>query len=279
MEEKIIEETGGSISLRNILFAVKNNLILIILIIVLSAGCGLGISYLVKPVYTSSEAVVYIAGEEDGNKGGSTATYINVMSSYFDTVVDFCQTGVVVDRANFYYVNYVNQCVKEPDLTINTYIERVRNIEDPYSINQEITETKEVIKSNISTSVVRREKDVEQFAFTVSYKDSDRKESVEKLKCIILAFDLEIKSTGIDGQNKYFNGVKNNIISLGGNRVSSSVSKTRYALVGGLIGVLLAAGALYLTKVLDKTVKDKSLFEELTGATVITVLEFEGGNA
>ena len=278
MEEKLIEENGGGISLRNLLFVIKNNLIMIIFIIVFSTGCGYGFSYFVKPVYTASESVVYMAGEDEGGKG-STATYVNVMSAYFDTVVDFCKTGVVVDRANFYYVNYLNSQTVEPDLDINIYTTRVKRIEDPYSINKEPIKTKEVIKSNISTKVEMKEDDVEQFAFTISYKDANRKEAVEKLKCIILAFDLEIKSTGLDGQNKYFNGVKNNIISLGGNRVDSSVSQTKYALIGGFMGVILAAGVLYLTKVLDKTIRDKAIFEELTGSTVIAVIESEGGNA
>ena len=68
MEERKTEETGG-ISLRNILYAIKNNLIMIILVIVLSAGCGLGVSFLVTPYYTASESVIYIAENEDEHKG------------------------------------------------------------------------------------------------------------------------------------------------------------------------------------------------------------------
>ncbi len=277
MEERKTEETGG-ISLRNILYAIKNNLIMIILVIVLSAGCGLGVSFLVTPYYTASESVIYIAENEDEHKGGSTTTYINIMRAYFDTVVDFCQTGVVVDRANFYYVNYVNQRSKEPQLNIETYVSRVKTIEDPYSINQETTRTKEIIKANVSTNVEINKEDSDQFAFTINYVDENKQEAVDKLKCIILAFDLEIKSSGIDGQSKYFSGIKNNIISLGSNRVSSSVSPAKYVLVGGLIGMVLALGAMYLTSVLDNTIKDRSTLEELTGVNVLTVLEREGGN-
>ena len=51
----------------------------------------------------------------------------------------------------------------------------------------------------------------------------------------------------------------------------------KYTVIGGIIGVLLALGATYLTSALDKTVKDKALLEELTGANVLTVLELEGG--
>ncbi len=275
MDEKRKEESN--VSIKNIIMAIKNNLVMIILVVVLCAGCGLGYSFLKKPNYTATESVIYIATNEDAGKE-NIATDINIMRGFFDTVVDFCTTGVVVDRANFYYVNFVNEYDKDPTLTLDEYIARFDAGEDPYSTSSTDTTGQEyVLKENIITKVSTSKDSADQFSFTISYVDQNRADAINKVKLIVLAFNREIQSDGLQGQGKYFSGIENKVMSLGLRSVSSSVSKIKYTVIGGIIGVLLAAAALYITSVLDNTVRSKKTVEHLTGVNVLAVLHSEGG--
>ncbi len=279
MDEKKIEETG-SVSVKNILMSIKNNLVMIVLIVVLSAMCGLLYSFIKTPYYTATESVIYIATEDD-SKGQNTATDINIMRGFFDTVVDFCTTGVVVDRANFYFADFMNDKLEDPTLTIEEYIARI-NVggDDPYSTSSsDTTGQKYILKGSIITKVDNIEGSSDQFSFQISYVDSNYEDSVYKVKLVVLAIRQEIQSDGLQGQGKYFSGIENDVISLGLSGVVSSVSKVRSVLVGGVIGLLIAATGIYLTSVLDNTVKSKKTIEQLTGVNVLAVLDKEGGKA
>ena len=275
MDEKRRDES--SVSIKNIVMAIKNNLIMIFLVVVLCAGCGLGYSFLKTPDYTATESVIYIATNEDAGKE-NIATDINIMRGFFDTVVDFCTTGVVVDRANFYYVNFMNERDKDPTLTLEEYIARFDAGVDPYSTSSTDTTGQDyVLKENITTKVSGSKESADQFSFTISYVDQNKADAVNKVKLIVLAFNREIQSDGLQGQGKYFSGIENKVMSLGLKSLVSSVSKMKYMVIGGLIGVLLAAGALYITNVLDNTVRTKKTAEYLTGVNVLAVLHNEGG--
>lgn len=276
MDDKRIEESG-SVSIKNIIMAIKNNLVMIILVVVLCAGCGLGYAFLKKPYYTATESVIYIATDE-GMGEEDIASDINIMRGFFDTVVDFCTTGVVVDRANFYYVNFMNELDKDPTLTLEEYIARFDVGEDPYSTSSTNTIGQGyVLKENIETVVNNAKDSSDQFSFSIRYTDPNKVDAVNKVKLIVLAFNREIQSDGLEKQGKYFSGIENKIMSLGLNGVVSSVSKMKYTVIGGIIGVLLSAAALYLTSVLDNTVKSKKTAEHLTGVNVLAVLDNEGG--
>ena len=278
MDEKRIEETS-SVSLKNVLIAIKNNAMMIVLIVVLSAMCGLLYSYIVKPYYTATESVIYIATDDSSEE--DTATDINIMRGFFNTVVDFCTTGVVVDRANFYYVDFMNEKDKDPYLTIDEYIARI-NVggDDPYSTSSsDITGQKYVLKEKIVTQLSNAKDSADQFSFTISYVDGNYDESIYKVKLVVLAINREIHSDGLEYQGKYFSGIDNQVMALGLSSVTSSVSKPMCLLIGGLIGIIIAVCVIYLMHVLDNTVRTKKMIEQLTGVNVLAVLEKDRGEA
>ena len=276
MEEQIREERGGEL-IKNILFAIKRNLVLIIAVVLLCTAGGVGYSFIKVPKYTATEEVIYLAADEEGKYNG-TATGINIMRAYFNTVVDFCDEGVVIERANFYYVQYVNRITtNEPDLTVDEFIESLA-IADPYDeASLEVVDENYIVKSGVSFSVAVESSEQDQYAFSIRYTDLDKEEAQKKARIYVEAFRRELKTTyGISG-GKYFDGIEIDIISLGSAGVSSDVSKTKLAILGFVLGVVLASAIVYLISIADSSVKSKEELEEISGANLITTIEYERG--
>lgn len=270
MEDRRIDEAGGNI-IKDILFAIRRNIILILLILIIGAGCGLGYAYIKKPNYTAGENVVYLAKEVGGKDG--TASSVNIMRAYFNTVVDFCDEGVVTDRANHYYVAYLNEKRNSAEYTVGDFI---KNDIEKYSNNVNLEAGKYILKNKISVTADVASADTEEFSFIIKYTDPDKQDAADKVKLLLVAIidELEIE----DGQNVYFDTVENQLVSLGFTGVSSDVSKSRFTIVGFIVGAILAAVVVYLKTLFDNTVSSKELLEGLTGVPVLSVIEKEGGN-
>lgn len=260
-------ESSGNI-IKEILFAIKHNWILILLIVVLSTACGMGYSFIKKPNYTAGENVVYKATNYNGTS--STRENVNLMGAYFNTVLDFCDEGVVVDRANFYYVQYRNSSAETIDEFINSRLDDYRNNVSP-------VKSVHIVKSNISTSASVSSADSDNYAFVIKYTDPNSKLASEKVKILIEAIKDELTIDADTKLNTYFGNVKNNIIKLGSSGVSSDVSKTRITLLGFVVGVFLSAIIIYVKVLLDNTVNNKQMLEHISGVPVLALIDKEGG--
>ena len=184
-----LREDNG-ISLLAILYAVKRNIWLMILVVVLSIGVGFGYIFTVEPNYTSTLKVAYKA---ENDLDSNTQNNINAMNAFIGTIVDFCDEGVVVDRANFYYNGYLNEKRHEgDDYTVQDYVDAIR-IKDTY--DQTVPKLQAIVAKNISTSYEVDEEDAAKFSFYVGYTDKDANASADKVKILALAFDLETKET------------------------------------------------------------------------------------
>ncbi len=268
----------GESLIREILFAVKTNIILILVTIFICAGCGVAFSYVRKPNYTASVKVSYRASNEQGTS--STADNINMMNAFINTVVDFCDEGVVIDRANSYYVSYTNKTKSDPTLTIDEFIESL-NVNDSYSGEQAKgdVEEKYILRSNLSVSVDIEGNEQNVYCFALSYKDKDADQAKIKVKLCVEAYSREIQAPSSAGQEKYFSGIKIDINSLGlvGEPIPD-LTKTKLAFLGGVVGVLLATMLVYLISVTDGSVKSKAELEELTGIKHISNINYSVAN-
>lgn len=269
MKEQRKKEADGSIIL-DILFALKRNIIIVLITIFVGACCGLGGAYLKKPNYVAAENVIYKAEQSAG--GGGYAADINIMRAYFNTIIDFCDEGVVTDRANYYYVNYLNAKAKDYELTINEFLEdESQKQNDDYSSNTSVNKSY-ILKEKITTSVDVSSADSEQFSFVIKYTDENREDANIKAKIVVFAMQKEL-----DSDKDYFKAIDNEIISLGSLGITSDVSKTKAVVIGALAGAVLAAVIVYIKVIFDKTITSKEMLEELTGTTVLAVVEKEGG--
>ena len=83
--------------LHDILHLVKQNIILILVVIIATVSVGIVFSSFRKPKYITEEQVLFSMGD-----GTSITSDVNTMYAYKGTVMDFADNGVVVDRANYY---------------------------------------------------------------------------------------------------------------------------------------------------------------------------------
>lgn len=273
MEEQIKGEVGGSV-IKSMLFAVKRHLILVLAVILFCTACGLGYSFVKKPNYTASEEVIFTASDENGDFVGK-AEGINLMRGIFPTVVDFCNEGVVVDRANYLYSKYCDLAFDDPSYTVEKFMtSELDNCNSNYNPSHLDSFVK---KENVSVSAVVDTGEIEVYAFTISYTDADKEQAEIIAKIYVEAFKAELDTdAGVSG-GKYFEDVKIYINSIGASGVKSDVSKVKITIIGFLVGVVIAAVAVYVIGLLDNTVKTKDEVESITGGNVLSYIEYEGG--
>lgn len=109
--------------LREIIINFRRSIILMLVVVFLSLGTGFAYAKLRKPEYIAEEQVLFSMGD-----GTFIQAEINAMHAYRDTVVDFCDNGVVLDRANYYYSNFL--ALKGGDYSLDQYIESIEYTED-----------------------------------------------------------------------------------------------------------------------------------------------------
>ena len=118
MEDKV---TNGGF-LQKLLAILKKHLIVLIAIILGFVGVGFAASFIDKPTYTVQELAFYKAKilESKDSPYDYTAS-----KAYLDTVADFCRSGVVMNRANYYYEDYLQN--KENYKDVDEYIKKIKD--------------------------------------------------------------------------------------------------------------------------------------------------------
>ncbi|MBQ4098372.1 MAG: hypothetical protein IJC72_03590 [Clostridia bacterium] len=271
MEENKQVEKVTEISIRDIFETLKNNLLLIIITVVIALLCGVFYVSVVKPNYTATEKVAYRAENEFNS---TTQNNINAMNAFIGTIVDFCDEGVVIDRANYYYNHYLEEKRNEgEDYTVEDYIASIR-IKDPYEHIP--VDGNYINKDSIKVVSEITEEDSAKFFFQISYTDPNMDEARDKVKILILAIDVETRSTVvIDGveRSKYFAGVISEIIDLNTISIESDISKVKILLVAALLGVIVAAVIVYMKVAFDKSIRSKEELEEIIGVDLLSYID------
>ena len=184
-EKQFVEENTSSF-FRDFIYLIKRYFFLILAVIILATAGGVGYAYTRKPEYIASSKVAFQA--RTANDSSITTSDVNVMLGYIDTVVDFCDEGVVIDRANYYYIQWRNgkESGKYDNLgeffDANDHAEQY-NSKDPAHTNLPISY---FIKSNISTVTTSKDRST-QLIFSIRYKDVNKSAAQEKVR--ILAYE------------------------------------------------------------------------------------------
>ncbi len=283
----MIEEnksSSGEKTFRNILHTAKKNLLLIIAIVIFATGIGGVLSVIIKPVYTATQKLIFVGSSQVSS---SVANDYNAMNLFIGTIVDFCDEEVVVDRANFYYINYLNKRTEnlpiDPNYNLNKFLAYYTNGEEAYNPEWEVTQ-KEILKNNISVIAEMESAEKTKYIFSIQYSDSDRQAAVDKVNLLAFAIDAESnlkkevqvgESTYL--QNIYFEGLNSDITNLGTEKITSSVSVSRILTISIVFGLILAALIVYLKTAFDNAVKTKEELEAITGADVFAFISNKGG--
>lgn len=267
-----IEE--GSITLRSILDVLRRNIILLVSVIVIVTLIGVGYAKTQEPDYTAKETVFFKAQDA---KYDNTINNINIMQAFVETIMDFCDEGVVVDRADCYYEDYMKEFYKPAnvDYTVDKYIQEM-DIEEAYSgasanLNHYDSSKISVVAASESSSGRK------PFSFTVTYTADNRELAIDKVKLLVKALKDECVAVEENGQLKYFNGVNVEIIDEGLESVTTNVSTVKTVLLFFALGIVASLIVVFAKHFLDNTIKTKEELERITGASVITVIDTQGG--
>lgn len=302
MENKQREESG--IGIKDLLYILKKKIILLLVIVVAVTAVGVVYGKMQKPKYTATQLVVLRAEDETVDPTNTTDN-ISAMIAYVDTVVAFCKSGVVIDRANYHYNEYLKRTTsqdgKEPQFVddadgkaIDKYIKwSDMHREEYYDWKEQFIDkqtgedkytgvelgVKYYSAGNVATE--QGEKTINgtsQFNFTVSYTDDFRQDAIDKVKILVHALRLESVELDSNFQRKYFYGVEVEIQDKELKGVSSSVSFSKTVIMFLAIGVVLGLVAVYLSHFLDNTIKTKEELERVSGVGVMSVIEYLGGD-
>lgn len=285
MAEYNVERDEGNF-LRDAIFVLRRNFILFLLVVVLVFGGGAVYSYLRKPDYVAKEKMVYTARNLEMDE---TTYNINAMRAYVKTIIDFCDEGVVVDRANYYYIQFKDKqrekANSDEKYSIKDYVKEIENQEidtyDAKNYTDKMRETRYIEQDKIGvTGLNNQNEESIQFSFVLTYKDKDKTAVVEKIKLLSLSLSKEIMiSEVVDEtvQNKYFDTVEVAMKDLGTMPVSPSSSKMKTILVFGVISVVAGVVVVYIKNLLDNTVKTKEDLNRITGVDLLASIDKQGG--
>ena len=278
MNEENFELQKG-ITFNEILFLLRANLLLMVLIVLFSVVAGAVYAKVRKPYYTATEQVSYSADVGTTDDTRIIKNY-NAMNAYIGTAVDFCCTGVVLECANSYYAYYLNYGNKNPDgLNIDEFIEALRSNPEEYPslTEEELKNINYFSKSNVNSKATSSNltSNTDMTSFTISVKGLDKDAVREKVRILAVAANYKITD--------YFGGVTSTIIELteraDGIPVSADMSTKKVVFIAVLIGVVLGVAVVLIKYLLDNTVKDKATLERITGSNVIAYIEdVRGGN-
>lgn len=131
-------EEADKLSIMDILMVLRSRWLIILIITVLFAVGGYVYARSRKPVFTASVPVTFkttveqVEKDESGEyktvQDGVSST--NYLYAYLDTAVEFCVSGNVLDRTNFYYAKYEAEKAQDETLTIDGFVSKLKGIYD-----------------------------------------------------------------------------------------------------------------------------------------------------
>lgn len=240
--------------------AVKRRIVLVFAVILIITGGGAVIANIRKPMYTASERASYKAGME------------STTSSYFRTVVDFCNSGCVIDRANFYYDYYSKNEYNKVSDFIEDVKTAVSDENNPlYYDTDKIVKEKYISEDRVGISASAANATSVSYIITVRYTDANYSAAQDKVKILLQAIGDEANLQNDTGK-KYF-GTEITITDLELYGYSSDWSKTKIVSIAFVISVIVALLSVYVINLTDRTVKEKNEIERITGTDLLAFIE------
>lgn len=264
-EDYIAENENGESSV-NILFVLKKYALFIIITAIVFCCAGFAYSRLRTPKYTASETLVYNVTDNDAS-AGYDAKAVNSMLAYYDTVIDFCKTGKVFDRANAYYAEYLTRRI-DGEQNIDKFI-KAKETED-----YEFKEDPEISTPINSRTVTVKNLDPDDF---VNIRISVENVSPEKAKILVRIYALAIK---MQAKNAFgttiTTNVSENLPADSGTRFIETVkdiSTIKILIIAGILGLVVAALVSFLLYIADSSVKSAEELSRITGTSLLSSIE------
>ena len=267
---------------QTVLIIVRKYLLLILAVVLASLAIGVLVAQTSKPYYVASEPVVYnVYAENNGSSSNSSSEEkyaFSVRRLLLNTIVDFCRQGIVLDRAEYYYDEYL----KLGDQTsegLQSFIDDVTSkTKYVYNVETHLKEKRVHFgeDTTVGSKAVEESEESQNLTFTISVKDQNANSAKDKLRIFALAVDMELSTN-----NEMFPNMKNSIKELGageeegrsGISAYCTLSKSKIIVTASFIGIissLILATILFYT---DNTVKERYEIEALTGTALLANIE------
>ena len=277
-EQNIVTENNQSsgFSLQSLILMIRRRLALILAVVILATAGGVVYAYMQAPSFTAGRKITITVQGYDDVLGG-TKNNVNSMVAYIDTIIDFCDEGVVLDRANYYYKEYANAKEKGNCTDVDNFLERIQQgvIKDGYISGVTAVE-EQYIKAKDLAIVNLGDKLETQFAFNIKYTDGNKVRAYEKASLVFYAYKKELQAVSNDtgiSEMKYFGGIEVFANDLGSLGVGSNTSKVKTVALFVIIGAVLGFVFAYAIHLLDNTVTSKHELERLTGTPVLSWID------
>lgn len=237
MEEK--KQVKENQKQNSVFLLIYKNLLVIILVTVLFALCGLALGfYKVKPVYTASRTVILRASVDNVTASSSDAKNKNDVSLAKRLLPNVAK-----------------------DLT-NEVVERFAN--ETYTG-----------EGTISRRSVVTEYHDDSFVFVIKYSDTDKNTVNDKLDAVIKGFNNYLDIDNLEYEVIMAKDLR--LVSLQ-NRpadLSKSYNLAGYITIGAIIGLVVAILGVVLIYSLDNTIKEREELESITGVSVLSYINKE----
>lgn len=264
-------------TVREIILTLKRSLWLMIAIMVVAIASGVVFSYFQTPSFTANRKISFVC--ENINYTGSdgkqyiintTQNNFSTMVAYADTIIDFVDEGNVVDRANSYYVNYLNGNYE----SVEDYIAYLENSDSGVVVDHEGY----IYANSISIKKFENEQELPVFTMQIKYTDVDSKEASDKLAILVYAFKKECSATinNQAGHSIYFKQFHVFVKDLGSLGVSDNNSTFKNLIIFGLLGAFTAIVVIYVKTLINNTITTKEELERYVGAPVFAAIENRG---
>ncbi len=273
MENKLNDnqKAKAGLSIPQIFRIFKNYLALMLAIIVAFVVAGVVYTYLLKPEYTVTHKIGFNC--DNSPEGENIMADMNAMTAYGETIMDLFDEGVVLDRANYYYQEF-DKARTSDGLTVEEFLEKIEQ-EDGYTPpTNENEQLGYILKEKVQTSKLSVEDEL--YAFNVSYTEGTTEKAREKLKVLIYAFQKEcgeIKMVGEQETPKYFGEFEVFVSDWGADSLSYNISRIKTVVIFGLGGIMVSILIALGLNFIDKTIKSKDELEDITGVSVVALIE------
>ena len=261
MANETYERENESVVL-NFLFLIKKYILFIVIAVFAACAVGYGYAKLRTPNYYATEKLSY---NVTSDSTGSDSKAVNAMIAYVDTVVDFCMTGIVYDRANAIYHDYrYNR--RTPD-QLHEFLAQVEE-ENLFADNNGGYAS--LINENTASAKKYSKDDL------INLEISVQNSSAETAKILTRVYACAIR---LEAKNAFGEGFTTNIgegivkgSGISGITATKDTSTLKILLIAGVIGVVLSLGVAYLLYVTDRSVSTGEELTRITGVPLLSVI-------
>lgn len=250
-------ENEKGLSVIDIFSLIKRYIVLILAIVITTCVVGVAFAKIRTPKYTSSETLSYNVSI-DGRDKKTTAEANNIIN-YYDTMEEFFTTGIVMDRADYYYYRY-RKSAEYSTGELDAFIAKIKteSYNDFFYSKEKGNYKKVFSKDNVSIKSAGSDT---MANYVLSVTDASKDEVVSMLRLYALSITVEAKDL--------ISGIDSEIIENGATAPVKDISTLKIFLISGVIGVVIAFVAVYLLCITDNSVKSEEQLAELSGVNLL----------